>query len=198
MVYKLNKIIDLTSSDMNFETQKRYSSHGNGDFNREDFATLGENVIIEEGVRVFHPKSICIGNNVYLGHNTILHGYHKGGISIGDHTWIGQACFFHGAGGIRIGKAVGIGPTVKILTSVHIEADLSKPVIFCSLKFEPVAIGDGSDIGMGSILLPGVEIGEGSIIGAGSVVTSNVPPYTIFAGNPAKYLRKRLGKKSLE
>lgn len=179
---------------MNFETQDRYSSHGNGDFNRKDFAELGENVIIEEGVRVFHPNSICIGNNVYLGHNTILHGYHKGGISIGDHTWIGQACFFHGAGGIRIGRAVGIGPAVKILTSEHIETDLSKPLIFCSLKFEPVVVGDGSDIGMGSIILPGVEIGEGSIVGAGSVVTGNVPPYTIFAGNPAKYLRKRSGQ----
>jgi acetyltransferase-like isoleucine patch superfamily enzyme len=176
---------------MNFETQKRYASHGNGAFNREDFAQIGEDVIIEDGVLVFHPQSIHIGNNVYLGHNTILHGYHKGEISIGDHTWVGQACFLHGAGGMIIGKAVGIGPLVKILTSEHIGADLSKPVIFSDLEFDQVVIGDGSDIGIGSIILPGVEIGEGSIIGAGSVVTRNVPPYTVFAGNPAKNLRTR-------
>lgn len=50
---------------------------------------------------------------------------------------------------------------------------------------------EGCDIGIGSIILPGIKIGEGSIIGAGSVVTKNVEPYTVVAGNPARTLRKR-------
>ena len=46
-------------------------------------------------------------------------------------------------------------------------------------------------IGQNAVILPGVHIGDGAIIGANSVVGSNVEPYTIVAGNPAKVLRKR-------
>ena len=51
----------------------------------------------------------------------------------------------------------------------------------------------GSDvwIGQNAVILPGVHIGDGAIIGANSVVGSDVDPYTIVVGNPAKVLRKR-------
>lgn len=178
---------------MNFESHGSYRSHGDGGFRREDFAEIGDNVVIEGGVLVFHPQNIHIGCNVYIGHNSILHGYHKNEIFIKDDSWIGQGCFLHGAGGIKVGRAVGLGPMVKILTSSHVENDLSKPLIFHQLEFGEVRIEDGCDIGMGSILLPGVKVGEGSIVGAGSVVTRDIPPYSVSAGNPARLLRKRQG-----
>jgi acetyltransferase-like isoleucine patch superfamily enzyme len=176
---------------MNFKSYRMYRSHGSGKFKIEDFKKIGDNVIFEEGVLVFHPENIEIGNNVYIGHNTILKGYYKNEMTIGDHTWIGQGCFFHSAGEIKIGSAVGVGPMVKILTSVHKEEELFKPILFCDLELEGVIIGDGCDIGIGSIILPGVKIGEGSIVGAGAVVTKDVEPYTSVAGVPAKVLRKR-------
>ena len=46
-------------------------------------------------------------------------------------------------------------------------------------------------IGQNAVILPGVYIGDGAIIGANSVVGSDVAPYTIVAGNPAKLIRKR-------
>ena len=46
-------------------------------------------------------------------------------------------------------------------------------------------------IGQNAVILPGVHIGDGAIIGANSVVGSDVDPYTIVAGNPARFLRKR-------
>ena len=46
-------------------------------------------------------------------------------------------------------------------------------------------------IGQNAVILPGVHIGSGAIIGANSVVGSDVAPYTIVAGNPAKPIRKR-------
>lgn len=45
-------------------------------------------------------------------------------------------------------------------------------------------------VGAGAIILPRVKIGEGAIIGAGSVVTKNIPSYEIWAGNPARFLKK--------
>ncbi|NOQ21694.1 MAG: transferase [Candidatus Aegiribacteria sp.] len=170
---------------------KDYQSHTNGRFNEDDFRSLGENVVFEHGVLVFHPDSITIGNNVYIGHNTILKGYYKNEMIIGDDTWIGQGCFFHSAGGLKVGKAVGIGPMVKILTSAHSDGDTSKPVMFNELEFKEVIIEDGCDIGVGSIILPGIRVGEGSIIGAGSVVTRDVPSYCVVAGVPARLLRNR-------
>ena len=52
-------------------------------------------------------------------------------------------------------------------------------------------IGNDVWIGQNALILPGVHIGDGAIIGANSVVGSDVAPYTIVAGNPAKALRKR-------
>ena len=52
-------------------------------------------------------------------------------------------------------------------------------------------VGNDVWIGQNTTILPGVKIGDGAIIGANSTVGSNVPPYTIVAGNPAKEIRKR-------
>ncbi len=82
-------------------------SHGSGQFKRMQFAHLGQGVVIEVGVLVFHPENIEIGNEVYIGHNTILKGYYNNKMIIGSGTWIGQQCFFHSAGGITIGQNVG-------------------------------------------------------------------------------------------
>jgi acetyltransferase-like isoleucine patch superfamily enzyme len=169
----------------------QYKSHGNGHFNFSDLKKIGENVIFEDNVLVFHPESIEIGNNVYIGHNSILKGYHKNFLKIGDNTWIGQMCYIHSAGGIKIGQSVGIGPCVKILTSVHKENNFIDPIISNDLKFDEVVIYDDCDIGIGSIILPGITIGKGSIVGAGSVVTKDIPEYSVYAGNPAKLLRTR-------
>jgi acetyltransferase-like isoleucine patch superfamily enzyme len=46
-------------------------------------------------------------------------------------------------------------------------------------------------IGARAIISPGVRIGEGAVIGAGSVVTRDVEPYTIVAGNPARFIKER-------
>ena len=52
-------------------------------------------------------------------------------------------------------------------------------------------IGNDVWIGQNAVILPGVHVGDGAIIGANSVVGSDVAPYTIVIGNPAKVLRKR-------
>jgi acetyltransferase-like isoleucine patch superfamily enzyme len=169
-------------------------SKGKGKFKRSDFKKIGKDVVFEDGVRVFHPENITIGDGAYIGHDTVLEAYHKNEMIIGGGTWIGHGCFFHSAGGIRIGKAVGIGPGVKILTSVHKEGPLSKPIIHNRLDFGGVVIEDGSDIGMGAIILPGITIGKGAQVGAGAVVTKDIDPFTVVAGNPARVLRKRKKK----
>jgi acetyltransferase-like isoleucine patch superfamily enzyme len=168
-----------------------HKSHGSGLFNIDQFKKIGENVIFETNVLVFHPETISLGSNIYIGHQTILKGYHKGEFIIEDGTWIGQQCFLHSAGGIHIGKNVGIGPGVKIITSAHGEEGIGIPILHGKIVFKEVIIEDDADIGVGSIILPGIVIGKGALVGAGSVVTKDVEPFHVVAGVPAKTIKVR-------
>lgn len=176
---------------MDFSKCKRHSSHGKGLIDLALFKSIGENVIFEPGVLVFHPENISISDNVYIGHNSILKGYHQNELYIDRDVWIGQYCFIHSAGGVTIGRGAGLGPFVKIITSFHKEENPFEPVINQDLIMKEVFLGCGCDIGVGAVLLPGVKIGDGAIVGAGSVVTHDVPDYHVVAGNPARILRKR-------
>lgn len=59
-------------------------------------------------------------------------------------------------------------------------------------------IGNDVWIGQNATILPGIHIGDGAIIGLNSTVGSDVPPYTIVAGNPAKEIRKRFDDELIE
>ena len=59
-----------------------------------------------------------------------------------------------------------------------------------------VVVEDDVWVGYGTIIMHGVTLGEGSIIAAGSVITKNVPPYTIWGGNPARELRPRFASEA--
>lgn len=61
-----------------------------------------------------------------------------------------------------------------------------------------VVLGNDVWVGANAIILPGVKIGDGAIIGAGAVVTSDVPPYAIVAGVPARVLRYRHSAAQIE
>jgi acetyltransferase-like isoleucine patch superfamily enzyme len=158
----------------------------------EELGFRGDGVKIGEGTVLMNAQNIRLRCNVEIRRNAILNGYNGKGIEIGRGSWIGEGCYLHGAGGITIESMVGIGPFVKILTSQHKGDDISKPVMLTELEFEEVKIETGADVGMGSIILPGVTVGGYAIVGAGSVVTKNIEPYAVYAGNPAKFLRKRI------
>ena len=59
-------------------------------------------------------------------------------------------------------------------------------------------IGNDVWIGQNATILPGVHIGDGAMIGANSTVGSDIPPYAIAVGNPARVIRKRLDDALIE
>ena len=89
---------------------------------------------------------------------------------------------------ITIEKDVYFGHSVMLLTGGHkINQD--------GVQAEVVARGEitikqKAWIGSGSIILGGVTIGRSSIVASGSVVTKSIPDFEIWAGNPAKILRR--------
>lgn len=58
-------------------------------------------------------------------------------------------------------------------------------------------IGNDVWIGYESVIMPGVKVGDGAIVAAKSVLVSDIPPYTIFGGNPAKCIRQRFDNETI-
>lgn len=150
------------------------TSIGPGTMHDMAFKHVGNGIIIEKGTRMFDTKNITIYDNVYIGHDCFIDGYHEGpGLEIGENSWIGPMCYINAAGGVKIGKNVGIGPCVKIFTSFHDMNQTGKPVIENELKMKPMVIEDNCDIGVGVILCPGAHVGEGCVVEAGVVLKNN-------------------------
>ena len=61
-----------------------------------------------------------------------------------------------------------------------------------------VIIGNDVYIGTSAVIMSGVTIGDGAVIGASSVVTKDVPPFTIYAGNPAIFKKKRFNDDDIQ
>ena len=103
-------------------------------------------------------------------------------ISIGKHCAINSGVYIQGFNNVNIGNRVVLSMNVLVLDS---GLDFNKDHIKSFITIE-----DDVWIGAGAIILPGVKIGKNSIIGAGSVVTKDVPPNSVYAGNPAKFIKK--------
>lgn len=114
-------------------------------------------------------------------------------VSIGDYSGIGKRCLIQR--GTTIGNNVMMGPDVLIYTQNHKFSDVDKNMDeqgFDDIK--EVCIGNNVWIGARVIILPGVTIGEGSVIGAGTVVSKDVPPFSVFVGNPGRVVKNRKGE----
>lgn len=107
-------------------------------------------------------------------------------VSIGCLSSLGSGSWAYGLDKISIGNNCCIGDDVYLLTGAH---DISS--VHFGLVTKPITIMDNVWIATGAIVLPGVTIGEGAVVAAGAVVTKDVEPWTVVAGNPAKFIKKR-------
>lgn len=110
-------------------------------------------------------------------------------LRVGSHTQIGNNCSFTIGKEIRVGANCHIASDVIFYDSSGHPSDPGARLAGLKLSPEevrPVAVADNVWIGRRCIVSPGVTIGEGSIVSAGAVVMSDVPPYTVVGGNPAR------------
>jgi acetyltransferase-like isoleucine patch superfamily enzyme len=114
-------------------------------------------------------------------------GEYKGEISIGKYSLITPGVRIMSAEKIKIGDACMIAHGAYISDADwHGIYDRAQPVG----TTKPINIKDNVWIGDSAIVCKGVTIGKNSIIGAGAVVTKDVPENCIYAGNPAKFIKK--------
>lgn len=112
------------------------------------------------------------------------------GIRLGDRSDLGMDVLVIGP--VHVGKDVMMGPRCVLLASAHETRRVDVPMNQQGFREDrPIVVEDDVWIGAGCIVLPGRRIGTGSIVGAGSVVVTDVPPYTVVAGNPARVVKHR-------
>jgi acetyltransferase-like isoleucine patch superfamily enzyme len=93
---------------------------------------------------------------------------------------------------IEIGRHVKIGANVCIWDTDFHSTDAAERRVDdpAQVPSKPIKIGDDVFIGANSLILKGVTLGDRVVVGAGSVVTRNIPADEIWAGNPARLIRK--------
>ena len=145
-----------------------------------------------DGITIGNEVSInsCMKSNPIGGDTrTVLFAKGKGKIRIGDGCGISNATLF-ACDSITLGNNVLVGGNTKIYDSDFHWLNFERRMTEQGGVTRPIVVKDGAFIGAHSIILKGVIIGEKSIVGAGSVVTKSIPDGEIWAGNPAKFIRK--------
>jgi acetyltransferase-like isoleucine patch superfamily enzyme len=148
------------------------------------------------------PRGLEIGRaaSTYLG--TMFDVGPRGHVKLGDYTLV------HGAriicdSEIIIGDYSLISWNVVLMDSYRVPLNLLERrrelelvptrqprLAAAEVVARPIHIQRNVWIGFDACVLPGVTIGEGSVVGARAVVAEDVPPYTVVAGNPARFIRR--------
>ena len=143
------------------------------------------------GSTIYEVFRVTIGKYAIIRPSNIYGGPIGEGLTMGDNSNIGPYNYIGCSGKITIGNNVMLAPRVSIYAENHV---FDHPEILIrdqGVEKKEVIIEDDCWIAANSILLAGVTIGKGSVVAAGSVVTENVPPYSVVAGVPAKWIKSR-------
>lgn len=147
-------------------------------------AVVDKTAAICSGVRFYRGK---IGKYSYIGNNSFVSD-----TDIGNFTSISTDCYIGGTS----------HPTNWVSTSpvFHKWENIMKKN-FARHDFEifkQTTIGNDVWIGNRVMIKAGVKIGDGAVVGMGSIVTKDIGPYEIWAGNPARLIRKRFDDETID
>jgi acetyltransferase-like isoleucine patch superfamily enzyme len=149
----------------------RWPVHGNVlEAFRDGRLEVGEHVLFEPGVWITAPGAarVRIGAGTFLNLNVMIAAYEL--VEIGSHCMLANGCFVSDAN--------------------HRFDDPARPVTWQGFTSKgPTRLGDNVWCGAHVVITSGVTIGERAIVGANSVVTTDVAPYSIVAGTPARVIK---------
>ena len=128
-------------------------------------AQIGKYTIIYPSAKIWAPWNLIIGKNCCIGPNV----------------------FCYNPSLLKLGNKVVISQNTYICGGSHDINSISLP-----FKCLPIKINDYVWICADSFIMMGINIGEGAVIGERSVVVKDIQPYNVVAGNPAKFVKKRI------
>ena len=143
-----------------------------------DCLKIGDGTSIERDVTIWLSPDdgaepvLDLKERVFIGRNTYLGVYQP--LSIGANTIIGAYCY--------------------LISGNHRYEERDIPIRDQGFTGAAIIIEADVWIGTHAVVLPGVTIGKGAIVAAGSIVRKDIPPYEIWGGVPAKFLKHRPDK----
>jgi acetyltransferase-like isoleucine patch superfamily enzyme len=157
---------------MRREAFVRWPVHGNVlEALREGRLEIGAHTLLEPHVWITAPGAarIRIGSGTFLNIGVMVAAVEL--VEIGDHCMFANGCF--------------------VTDGNHRFEDPERPVPWQGFTTRgPTRVHDNVWCGVNVVVTSGITIGERSVIGANSVVTSDIPPYSVAAGAPARVLRR--------
>lgn len=130
-------------------------------------AKIGKGLVIKPSVNIKFPWKLVIGDNVWIGENVWIDNLDK----------------------VFIENDVCISQGALLLTGNH---DYTQSTF--DYKNASIYLEKGTWIGAKTVVCPGVRCESHSILAVGSIATKDLEPYTIYQGNPAREVRKRIIK----
>jgi acetyltransferase-like isoleucine patch superfamily enzyme len=150
----------------------RWPVHGNVlEALQEGRLEIGADTLLEPGVWITAPAParIRIGAGTFLNLGVMVAAMEL--VEIGDHCMFANGCF--------------------ITDADHRFDDPDRPITWQGFRGKgPTRVGDNVWCGANVVITSGVTVGERSVIGANSVVNSDVPPYSIAVGAPARVIKQ--------
>ncbi|BBI36135.1 glycosyltransferase [Cohnella abietis] len=160
------------------------------------FFNFGASSIIQLGAEIVRPEVISIGDHVTIRPDAWLNiavnnFYGEPQIVIDDGCEIGKHFTVSVSNRAVIEKNVIIGPNVYISDCGHAYENIALPIMFQGVTSttNEVIVGEGTWIGINSVIVGNVRIGKGCVIAANSFVNKDVPDFSVVAGNPAQIIK---------
>jgi acetyltransferase-like isoleucine patch superfamily enzyme len=164
---------------------------------RVRLGALGRRSVLFKPLIVANPGRIKIGERSQIrdfARLEVIHRPHLGwnaNLCIGNRVTIEQGVHIVCQGDVTLGDDVAITAYCAIVDTFHPHDSPDRPPPFgrrLPTERTWVSIGEGTIIGMHTVVLPNVRIGRGCVIGACSVVNRDIPDYAMAAGSPARVI----------
>jgi len=165
-----------------------------------EYKKIGEDVLIDRLARISRPELVEIGNHVGIDMGVYISVAAK----IGDYIHIGpHVCIIGGCNAELIMEdftGISAGSKLVVLGD-DFTRGMTNPLVptkYRNLIGGKIIMRRFSLVGVNSVVLPNIEMGEGSVLGANSLLLEDAEPWTIYAGSPAKPIKKRDSEKILK
>ena len=160
---------------------------------RRVFGSFGSGSLLFKPMLISNPQFMHIGNNVSIRQGArlqavVLDPSKPPELRIGNNVNIEQDVHIVVMGKVRIADNVSITARCSLLCGSHPFLDVNDPVKIgarLSGVNSTIEIGEGSFVGIGTVISPNVRIGKHVVVGSNSVVKKNIPDYSVADGNPA-------------
>lgn len=150
---------------------------------------------VASDARLIGISRIRLGKNVVIGRGSWLNINDRApksdGLTIGDNSFIGMRNFFTVGRSIILGEYCLTTMNCAFIGSSHRYDDPTSAYMMTGTNLDAdIYVGGNCFFGYGAQVIGSVRIGHGCVIGAGAVVRSDIPPFSLAVGNPAKVIKR--------